>query len=39
LVNAGRLTEADVSDLLGWQWLLAELGQPRQLANWRWRPG
>jgi hypothetical protein len=33
LVRAGLLTEGDLSDLLGWQWLLAELGQPRRLGE------
>jgi hypothetical protein len=33
LVREGRLSSDDVADLLGWQWLLAELGQPRGLGE------
>jgi hypothetical protein len=33
LVREGRLSAEDVADLLGWQWLLAELGQPRGLGE------
>jgi hypothetical protein len=33
LVRAGIMSQADLSDLLGWQWLLAELGQPRRLGE------
>ena len=33
LVREGRLSSEDVADLLGWQWLLAELGQPRGLGE------
>ena len=31
LVDAGLLTREQVDDLLGWQWLLAELGESRRL--------
>lgn len=33
LVRAGLLSDDDVNDLLGWQWLLAELGQPRRFGE------
>jgi hypothetical protein len=33
LVQAGLLTADEVDDLLGWQWLLAELGEPRRLGD------
>jgi hypothetical protein len=33
LVRAGLLSDDDLDDLLGWQWLLAEMGQPRRLGE------
>jgi hypothetical protein len=33
LVRAGLLTESDVNDLLGWQWLLDEIGVHRCLGE------
>lgn len=33
LVRAGLMSEAELADLLGWQWLMAELGQPRRLGE------
>jgi hypothetical protein len=33
LIAGGVLTREDVDDLLGWQWLLAELGDARRLGD------
>jgi hypothetical protein len=33
LIDAGILTREQVDDLLGWQWLLAELGETRRLGE------
>jgi hypothetical protein len=33
LIAEGHLTTADVDELLGWQWLLAELGEARRLGD------
>jgi hypothetical protein len=33
LVESGLMTEEQLADLLGWQWLLAEVGQPRRIGE------